>query len=392
MKKSIQQTFSFEIDPPEEKETHRPTQMMEVVVQKSFVGKSQRDFKKLVHQIDEKKQILRQWQEYKLRHRQRVMDEILPLQRDIHSAQREMVLFIHDILRPEGRKPPGLRLGKVQQRKLTYVLLNLSNGLLDEAPEDQELEGIHDEYSAMSREETQTLEEKQDRLIFEELFGVDLSDYDGEGDLMHFAHQKIHQQKQADEEKRAERHQKKKAAKSAKQNSEEKPSLSKKEQEVQEASLSVKEVYRKLASTLHPDREKDPVERVRKTEIMQKVNQAYADNDLLTLLNLQLEIEQIDSDHILMLPEERLKIYIRVLRSQLGELEQEIQGELRAFLDMRPYFGALTPERIEREFDAEVEHLKGILFQIRRDLKEFNDPSMLRQWLKELPAHGNFFE
>jgi hypothetical protein len=392
MKKSIQQTFSFEIDPPEEKETHRPTQMMEVVVQKSFVGKSQRDFKKLVHQIDEKKQILRQWQEYKLRHRQRVMDEILPLQRDIHSAQREMVLFIHDILRPEGRKPPGLRLGKVQQRKLTHVLLNLVNGLLDEVPDDQELEGIHDEYSAMSREETQTLEEKQDRLIFEELFGVDLSDYDGEGDLMHFAHQKIHQQKQADEEKRAERHQKKKAAKSAKQNSEEKPSLSKKEQEVQEASLSVKEVYRKLASTLHPDREKDPVERVRKTEIMQKVNQAYADNDLLTLLNLQLEIEQIDSDHILMLPEERLKIYIRVLRSQLGELEQEIQGELRAFLDMGPYFGALTPERIEREFDAEVEHLKGILFQIRRDLKEFNDPSMLRQWLKELPAHGNFFE
>ncbi|EQD42492.1 DnaJ [mine drainage metagenome] len=172
MKKSIQQTFSFEIDPPEEKEAHRPTQMMEVVVQKSFVGKSQRDFKKLVHQIDEKKQILRQWQEYKLRHRQRVMDEILPLQRDIHSAQREMVLFIHDILRPEGRKPPGLRLGKVQQRKLTYVLLNLSNGLLDEAPEDQELEGIHDEYSAMSREETQTLELEEDRSILEKLFGV----------------------------------------------------------------------------------------------------------------------------------------------------------------------------------------------------------------------------
>ncbi|MBU6995014.1 J domain-containing protein [Ferrovum myxofaciens] len=392
MKKSIQQSIPFEDLFSEANEVPQPTRVVEVVVQRAFVGKSQGVFKKLVHQIDEKKQILRQWQEYKVRHRQRVMDEILPLQRDIHSAQREMVLFIHDILRPEGRKPPGLRLGKVQQRKLTHVLLNLVNGLLDEVPDDQELEGIHDEYSAMSREETQTLEEKQDRLIFEELFGVDLSDYDGEGDLMHFAHQKIHQQKQADEEKRAERHQKKKAAKSAKQNSEEKPSLSKKEQEVQEASLSVKEVYRKLASTLHPDREKDPVERVRKTEIMQKVNQAYADNDLLTLLNLQLEIEQIDSDHILMLPEERLKIYIRVLRSQLGELEQEIQGELRAFLDTGPYFGALTPERIEQEFDAEVEHMKGILFQIRRDLKEFNDPIILRRWLKELLTHRNYFE
>ena len=379
-------------DVSEEKGERQPTQMTEVVVQKSFVGKSQREFKKLIHQIDGKKQLLRQWQEYRTHHRRRVVDEILPLQREIHSARREVVLFIHDILRPDGRKLPGLRLGKVQQRKLIHVLLNLADGLLDEAPEDQELEGIHDEYAALCREEVKNLELKEDRLILEELFGVDLSDYQGEGDLMYFARQKIHQQQQADEEKRAARRQKKKSARSAKQDSEEQPSLSRKEQEAQAASLSVKEVYRKLASSLHPDREKDPVARVRKTEIMQKVNQAYADNDLLTLLNLQLEIEQIDSDHILTLPEERLRNYIRVLRVQLAELEQEIQGELRAILDTGPYYGALTPARIEQEFDAEVEHLRALVVQIRRDLEEFSDPTILRRWLRELPDHGYFFE
>ncbi|MBW8072242.1 MAG: hypothetical protein GJU77_00915 [Ferrovum sp.] len=391
MKEFIQQPLPFEDLPCEENDVPTPTCVVEVVVQKTFVGKSQGVFKKLVHQIDEKKQVLRQWQEYKVRHRQRVMDEILPLQRDILLARRDMVLFIHDVLRPEGIRLPGLRLGKVQQRKLVNVLLNLVNGLLDEVPEDQELEGIHDEYSALSREETRTLEQDQDRLILEELLGVDLSDYDGEGDIMYFARQKIHRQQQIDEEKRAARRQKKKMADSAKNNPGEEPPLDKKEQEAQEASLSVKEVYRKLASSLHPDREKDPIERIRKTEIMQKVNHAYANNDLLTLLNLQLEIEQIDADHILMLPEERLKNYIRVLRSQLKELEQEIKSELVAFMDTGPHYGSITQELVEREFNAEVKYLREVAVQIQKDLENFRDPGIFRKWINELPSNGDLF-
>ena len=45
--------------------------------------------------------------------------------------------------------------------------------------------------------------------------------------------------------------------------------------EADETSLSIREVYRKLVSALHPDREPDPQERARKTALMQRVNQAY---------------------------------------------------------------------------------------------------------------------
>ncbi len=47
-------------------------------------------------------------------------------------------------------------------------------------------------------------------------------------------------------------------------------------------------------AVLHPDREPDEAERVRKTELMQRVNEAYSKKDLLQLVALQLEIEQID--------------------------------------------------------------------------------------------------
>jgi hypothetical protein len=38
---------------------------------------------------------------------------------------------------------------------------------------------------------------------------------------------------------------------------------------------AVREVFRKLVSELHPDRETDPAEHARDTELMQRVNQAY---------------------------------------------------------------------------------------------------------------------
>ncbi|AJZ59188.1 dnaJ domain protein [Paraburkholderia fungorum] len=65
-----------------------------------------------------------------------------------------------------------------------------------------------------------------------------------------------------------------------------------------ELSLSIREVYRKLASALHPDRETDPQERERKTTLMQRANQAYSKNSLLQLLELQLELEHIDQSAI----------------------------------------------------------------------------------------------
>jgi curved DNA-binding protein CbpA len=69
----------------------------------------------------------------------------------------------------------------------------------------------------------------------------------------------------------------------------------------------VREIYRKLASALHPDRETDEREREAKTALMQRVNQACEAQDLLALLQLQLQIEQIDERHIANAGEQRLK-------------------------------------------------------------------------------------
>ncbi len=95
---------------------------------------------------------------------------------------------------------------------------------------------------------------------------------------------------------------------------------------MKEASLSVREIYRKLASSLHPDREPDADERLRKTGLMQEINAAYERNDLLALLGLQMRVEQIDGAALAGLSKQRLGYYNEVLRQQLDTLESEIGG------------------------------------------------------------------
>jgi len=96
------------------------------------------------------------------------------------------------------------------------------------------------------------------------------------------------------------------------------------EQAAQGASRAMREVFRKLASELHPDREPDPDERVRKTVLMQRVNQAYAAGDLLALLELQLSIEQIDASTLAGIAQDRLAHYNHVLEAQLQSLQDEL--------------------------------------------------------------------
>jgi len=142
--------------------------------------------------------------------------------------------------------------------------------------------------------------------------------------------------------------------------------------------------YRKLSSSLHPDREQDPVERERKTEFMQRVNAAYAKKDLLKLLELQLEVEQVDPAYINNIAEDRLKYINKVLQGQLSELEQEIQGltyPLLMQLEIQPYVG-FSPEILMRYLKRDIQEMNQNISEIKQDLSDFQEISVVKAWLK----------
>lgn len=138
------------------------------------------------------------------------------------------------------------------------------------------------------------------------------------------------------------------------------------------ASAAVRDIYRRLASALHPDREPDERERLRKTALMQQANQAYADTDLLTLLGLQLKLDQLDEAALQALARERLMQFNDLLTEQCRQLRRELTAL------MAPFTGGtdqpverLTPAAVERALEREARELKRAARECEADIVHF---------------------
>jgi hypothetical protein len=154
--------------------------------------------------------------------------------------------------------------------------------------------------------------------------------------------------------------------------------------EAQRTAQSLREVFRKLAGALHPDREMDPERRAAKTTLMAQVNEAYGRADLLALLELQLRIEQIDAEHLASVEAVRLLHYNRVLVEQLAELRGEIEaaeGSFHAEFGLPPG-EAPDPRHLGKIVDADAARLRASIAELRREIVLFGDPLTTRRWVK----------
>lgn len=147
------------------------------------------------------------------------------------------------------------------------------------------------------------------------------------------------------------------------------------------AGQPVRELFRKLASALHPDREADPAERGRKTALMQRANMAYAANDLLGLLELLLEVDRSSLDN---LSDDRIEQYNRILECQLDGTKVEIAAlETSLALDMGWEPGRhRTPKAMMRALRADTAALRADVAYIEADLATFGDLNNLKGWLR----------
>jgi hypothetical protein len=124
-------------------------------------------------------------------------------------------------------------------------------------------------------------------------------------------------------------------------------------------------VYRRLAKEMHPDLERDPAEREKKSRVMQDITAAYALGDLHALLQLELEWLGGPSGDAARLSREKLPAYTELLKQQAAELADEGQS-----LRLHPRYAALIIEGpfgfpLVIDGPREVERLDTIIGQIR---------------------------
>ena len=125
---------------------------------------------------------------------------------------------------------------------------------------------------------------------------------------------------------------------------------------------SIASVYKRLAKVLHPDLEPDAGRKQAKGTLMQELTAAYRNNDLYTLLRLELEWIQREEGDVERLTEEKLSIYNQVLKEQVSELEREL-AELPYHPRYQPIQVAAGPFgiRLRTENPAEMRWLDATI-------------------------------
>ena len=87
---------------------------------------------------------------------------------------------------------------------------------------------------------------------------------------------------------------------------------------------TVATLYKQLARVLHPDLELDAARRNQKEVLMQELTVAYRNNDMHTLLRLEMEWIQREEGNIEHLTNEKLAIYNQTLKEQVADLQREL--------------------------------------------------------------------
>jgi hypothetical protein len=88
---------------------------------------------------------------------------------------------------------------------------------------------------------------------------------------------------------------------------------------------SIATIYKQLARVLHPDLERDRERQKEKVELMQQLTAAFRENDLHTLLRLEVQWIEREGGDVDRLTEEKLAVYNEVLAGQVQALELRLR-------------------------------------------------------------------
>ena len=355
--------FAFEMQHPSGESTSlriRPTV--------AHLSAAQKKFNQLLEQIATARAAVAMWTTETRRLHERHLLEVIAQVKPLQALQLGLALQLEVLLLSP---PPGLKMTVKRQRALTDYLLQLVYTLLEADPDNAEIHALHDRHNEDDLASIRAEEREIDMEIAEDmlsnLYGEEMVDKEGVADfeeLIQRTHERVErQQHQAPPRKRNKRE----AAADARRKA-----------EADSLTQSLREIYRKLASSLHPDRESDSELRAQKTELMQRINIAYQNKDLLALLTLQMEVEQIGSASLGDVPEPRLAQYNQILRDQLDTLKAQQQTLVQTLVDvLEPNANRRTPvvTDFDHAIDAQKRHFQSVQQHMQRTIAELQDPA-----------------
>lgn len=332
---------------------------------------AQEQFNALIDAIGARRARLKEWETASDEFHRKYAAQYVPLEQELLGLKRQAVYRLHEAWAHKA-------LGKGERITLSGLIADMAQALLQRSA-DAELALIYQQHA--EAEDAEEIVHAPSSPAGNETIAED--------DFTTGTPEEIMQRMEAMLERQERERQAAAQAREAGRASRKKPPKQRAAEHQQQAqrselSQSIRAVYRRLASALHPDREPDEDERTRKTALMQQVNQAYEKNDLLKLLELQLEMEHITRHPQTEVSEARLAHYNQILQEQADELDQEINHVERQFRRAYglPSTARLTPEKMMRYLNRGITALRQEGQDLRAALAAFGDIEQVRSWLK----------
>ena len=350
------------------------TDILVIPSKKATLSTPQKTYNRYIKEIDKRKIEVTSLEKEVNKIQQRVHSEIFPEMDTLQALRLKRLEIMDGFL--------GEKLSKKHSDELYNAFFDEVSLIIEESrvyPMKEEIMEqiikLHDKHADMSYEEVMT-EGKEEAKEFVksnlEGFGIDdfdFEDFDMENmqKILEALQQKRDEEKNGREQERMNKDEKFAAKKNAE-----------KEQE-QERTKTVKGIYKRLVKDLHPDLEADIDEQVRKNELMQRITQAYNENDFFELLKLNIEHQTRNKSDVSKLADQEIEYYNQILKSQIQDLKANIKSIKRHFL--YEYYGG-TAQRTGQI----IRRCKDKIKQEKEDYEEVTNLnfSSLKNWKQSL--------
>jgi hypothetical protein len=339
--------------------------------------KQQSHFKKLVAQIEAAETNLQTLAALMTQYRPLFETKLAPLRAECIALNIEMIDFLDGELDKKGWS-------RNQIETMREIICHLAEAQF-EGEDSVKMEAMFDKHSDISAADLRAKEDAEAEHDLSKIFGVDAVNEDGQ---TRTTEELIEAALNAFEVENAREHAamlENEAAESTKKRNKKNPRQLKSEQQALDTKSLIKDIYRKLSSAMHPDREPDEAERLRKTALMVEVNKAYESSNLLKLLQLQQSLSRVDQHAASLFADEKLALINRQLLTQYQDLQMEqhlLEDTLRMTFGLDS-FGPITEKLLNKTLKTEARELRDALSIMRRDLNVIRRAGPpFKRWLK----------
>lgn len=307
-------------------------------------------------------------------HRMALARTLAPLERERTALMRQMAVWLDTRLQRKG-------LSARQKAIATEILCHLAAAVAGTG--DEAMHALYEAHSKTSLADEEKAMAADMKMFMEDMLGEkmgsDDTPFESLNDLLRASTARMQEKAAAEAAARATRQSKRK--KSAAQIKAEAQASAQKE----DASGALRTIYRQLVSALHPDRETDHAEQLRKTALMKEANAAYEKRDLLGLLQLQLRAELVDASQMASMAKDKLaaltallKDRVKVLNDELRAVERQVYGEFDF-----PNYLPLSAKALRQTLVECEQDLKEEIAMMQDDLAMVQDDARFKRWLKQ---------